>query len=145
MGVISSLTDWSFKWTKDARFVTAGLIFHIGNKGDCLCCSSWSSPLCPWKAPVEIYNFLIVSPLPRRTRLGALALSKSKHVTVVLKASTTVQHHVNVSQFVNSPIKLTWTINQKCGVKTLPSNYYTVNSGGRKAPERKTTVNFTID
>ena len=39
--------------------------------GRCLCC--------PWNATVEMNNFLIGCPLPRRKCLGALALSKTKH------------------------------------------------------------------
>ena len=35
-------------------------------------------PWCPWNAPVEIYNFIVGCPLPRRECLGALALSKMK-------------------------------------------------------------------
>ena len=35
--------------------------------------------LVPLNAPAEIYNFLIVCPLPQRKYLGALALSATKH------------------------------------------------------------------
>ena len=58
-----------------SNILFTGLIFHICNEGDCLH-AIWSLPLCPWKAPVEICNFLIESLLPRRKRLGALALFK---------------------------------------------------------------------
>ena len=44
----------------------------------------WSLPWCPWNAPVEIYNFLIGCPLPRRKCLGALALSKTKHTGLLM-------------------------------------------------------------
>ena len=40
---------------------------------------SHSLPWCLWNAPVEINNFLIGCPLPRRKCLGAPALSKTKH------------------------------------------------------------------
>ena len=44
----------------------------------------WSLPWCPWNAPVQICNFLIGCPLPRRKCLGALALSKTKHTALAL-------------------------------------------------------------
>ena len=56
----------------------AGLILHGGNGGDCLLPLPW----CPWNAPVEICNFLIGCPLPRRKCHGALALSKTRHTGV---------------------------------------------------------------
>ena len=60
--------------------IPAGLILHGGNggnEGDCLRVP-WSLPWCPWNAPVQICNFIIGCPLPRRKCLGALALSKTK-------------------------------------------------------------------
>ena len=38
---------------------------------------------CPWNAPVQICNFIIGCPLPRRKCLGALALSKTKHTALL--------------------------------------------------------------
>ena len=38
----------------------------------------WSMPWCPWNVAVEIYNFLIRCPLPRRKCIDVLALSKKK-------------------------------------------------------------------
>ena len=60
-----------------------GLILHGGNGGDCLRCPL-PLPWCPWNAPVEIYNFLIGCPLPKRKCLGALALSKTKHTALAM-------------------------------------------------------------
>ena len=41
-------------------------------------------PWCPKNAPVEIYNFLIMCPLPRRKCLDALALSITKQTGLVV-------------------------------------------------------------
>ena len=59
-----------------------GLILHGGNEGDCLRVP-WSLPWCPWNAPVQICNFIIGCPLPRRNCLGALALSTTKHTALL--------------------------------------------------------------
>ena len=56
------------------------LILHGGNEGNCLH-APWSMP---WglEKQVEIYNFLIGCPLPRRQCVGAL--SKTKHTCTVI-------------------------------------------------------------
>ena len=58
-----------------------GLILHEGNEGDCLY-APWLLIWCSWNAPVQICNFIIGCPLPRRKCLGALALSKTKHTAL---------------------------------------------------------------
>ena len=55
-----------------------GLILH---GGDCLRCPLVIA-LVPLKCSVEIYNFLIGCPLPKRKCLGALVLSKTKHTAL---------------------------------------------------------------
>ena len=57
----------------DLKIMMAGLILHGGNEGDCHRVP-WSLPWCLWNASVQIYNFIIGFPLPRRKCLGALAL-----------------------------------------------------------------------
>ena len=58
------------------KFSDAGLFLYGGNEGDCPY-APWSLPWSPSNAPVEVYNFLIGYPSPRRKCLGALALSKT--------------------------------------------------------------------
>ena len=74
-----------------------GLILHGGNGGDCLRCPL-SLPWCPWNAPVEIYNFLIGCPLPKRNCLGALALSKTKHTALHIFSRVDTQNYAHSSE-----------------------------------------------
>ena len=61
--------------------LSAGLILHGGNGGDCLRVP-WSLPWRPWNTPVQLCNFIIACPLPRKKCLGALTLSKTKHTAL---------------------------------------------------------------
>ena len=75
--------DHSWQYLIGEFTVHSGLILHGGNEGDCLRCPM-SLPWCPRNAPVEIYNFLIGCPLPKKKCLGALALSKTKHTAMYI-------------------------------------------------------------
>ena len=70
--------------------LTTSLTLHGGNGSDCLLCPL-PLPWCPWNAPVEIYNFFIGCPFPKRKCLGALALSKTKHTGLLLYRISTMQ------------------------------------------------------
>ena len=62
----------------------SGLILQGGNGGDCLH-APWSLPWCLWNAPVEVDNFLIGCPSPRRKCLDAPALSKLNRTGLLWK------------------------------------------------------------
>ena len=71
-------TDSFLGYIEKIGCTSAGLILRRGNKDHCLC-APWSLPWCPSNAPVEMYNFLIGYPLPKRKCIGTLVLSKTKH------------------------------------------------------------------
>ena len=75
-GPLDSTVYWKCPMALKAKY-TIRFLFHGSNKCDCRH-APWSLPWCPWNAPLEIYNFLLGCPLPRRKCLGTLALSKNK-------------------------------------------------------------------
>ena len=77
-------------FSKCILFGTVGLILHRGNGCDCLHACPLFHDLVPLKCSnIEMSNFLIKCPLPRRKCLGALALSKREHAGLAFASMQT--------------------------------------------------------